>query len=85
LNTEEQVKKHKLTVYLIKDTYESIDDFLSVDDFQRLNLNPENSDQGTLIYKGDFRSKPGWVSIFRNYPTLTLKVYGTKALKRFLC
>lgn len=68
MTTEEDVKKNKLTVYLIKEGYKEIEDFLSVGNFTQIKVNGENNDDGVLIYKGGFRTKPSWVSIFEDLP-----------------
>ena len=56
--------KFKVTVFLIKDGYTKIDDFLSLKDFKVAAVTSGGKDVGTLVYKGGFQSKPGWVSIF---------------------
>ena len=62
--TKGDAKKFKVTVFLIKNGYAKIEDFLSVKDFRVVSVRSGSSEIGTLIYKGGFQSKPGWVSIF---------------------
>jgi uncharacterized protein (TIGR04141 family) len=62
--TKEDAKKFKVTVFLIKDGYSNIEDFLTVKDFKVLAVKSGSEEIGTLVYKGGFQSKPGWVSIF---------------------
>ncbi|MCI0560388.1 MAG: TIGR04141 family sporadically distributed protein, partial [Nitrososphaera sp.] len=57
-------RKQKLTVFLIKDSYKEIDDFLSFNGFQVVPLQNGEKEIGTLIYKSGFQSTPSWVSIF---------------------
>ncbi len=61
-------KKQKLSVFLIKSEYEKLEDFLSVDGYERIDVNPGNDRQGTLIYKGGYKSKPHWISLFEAIP-----------------
>lgn len=62
--TESDGKKFKVTVFLIKDGYDKIGDFIAVKDFKTVVVKTVGKEVGTLIYKGGFQSKPGWVSIF---------------------
>ena len=56
----------KVTVFLIKEGYTKIDDFVDVDDnFKRLEVRTENA-SGELIYKGGFKSTPDWAEIFQD-------------------
>jgi len=64
-----EIKKHKLTVFLIKEGYEGIDDFLSVDGFKRVDVEADGERRGALIYKEGFKNKPSWVSIFDELPS----------------
>jgi len=57
-------KKLKLTVFLIKDGYKNIEEFLSFKDLHVVPVEKGGKQIGTLIYKGGFQSKPSWVSIF---------------------
>jgi len=57
-------KKTKITVFLIKDGYTKIDEFLSFKDFRVVPIHSGGKEVGTLIYKGGFQSRPPWVSIF---------------------
>ena len=63
---KDTIKKHKLTVFLIKEGYNTIESFLSVDGFNRIDVSLEEDDHATLIYKGGFLSKPSWVTIFED-------------------
>ena len=57
-------KKLKVTVFLIKDGYTKIEDFLSFKDFRVVHVQSAGKGIGTLVYKGGFQSKPGWIKIF---------------------
>lgn len=57
-------KKFKVTVFLIKNGYTRIEEFLSVKDFRVVTVQSGSKEIGTLVYKGGFQSKPAWVSIF---------------------
>ena len=61
-------RKLKLTVFLIKDGYKDIEEFLSFKDFQVVPVEQGGKQIGTLIYKGGFQSKPSWASIFEGLP-----------------
>lgn len=56
-------KKLRLSVFLIKDEYKSIDEFLDGGSLQKVAVN-EPGATGTLFFKGGFTSTPPWVSIF---------------------
>ncbi len=62
--TTDEGKKFKVTVFLIKDGYNKIEEFLSFKDFRIVPVQSAGKEIGTLIYKGGFQSKPTWVSIF---------------------
>lgn len=66
MTTKNESKKFKVTVFLIKDGYSKIEDFLTVKDFKVLEIKSASREIGTLVYKGGFQSKPGWVSIFND-------------------
>lgn len=60
-------KKLKLTVFLIKKDYMKTDGFLEIEgDYDILEIKKEEKTIGELIYKGGFKSEPGWVSIFED-------------------
>ena len=61
-------KKFKLTVFLIKESYKKIEDFLSFKGFEVVSVESGGKQIGTLIYKGGFESTPAWVSIFEGLP-----------------
>lgn len=63
-----EIKKHKLTVFLIKEVYEELDDFLCVKGFDQVDFIENEEWRGALIYKGGFKTKPSWVSIFDETP-----------------
>lgn len=60
----ESRKKFKVTVFLIKDGYTKIENFLSSRDFRVVQIESSGTLIGTLVYKGGFQSRPSWVSIF---------------------
>jgi|AMFO01.1.fsa_nt_gi uncharacterized protein (TIGR04141 family) len=83
-----EIKKHKLTVFLIKEEYEEIADFLSIDGFEQVDAFEEGKWQGALIYKGGFQSTPSWVSIFDELPGFDpsgIKNQSSKALYVLRC
>lgn len=62
----EEGKKLKVTLFLIKDDYKEIDDFLELGgNFYRLKVDAGDT-TGELIYKGGFRSIPDWAEIFKD-------------------
>lgn len=61
-------KKHKLTVFLIKEGYAEPKDFLKFNEFEVVEVKAEGDKLGQLIYKGGFQSTPAWVSIFQHVP-----------------
>lgn len=63
---DEEGKKLKVTLFLIKDDYKKIDDFLELGgNFYRLKVDAGDT-TGELIYKGGFRSIPDWAEIFKD-------------------
>jgi len=73
LSKDSSPKKYKLTVFLIKDGYANIEDFLSFDGFERIDFDAKNKIDGTLVYRGGFQSKPSWISIFQDLPGFDAK------------
>lgn len=65
--SEREGKKLKLTVFLVKEDYQNIEDFLDVGSLNTVSVSGQGS-HGTLYYRGGFRSKPPWVSIFEQVP-----------------
>lgn len=61
-------KKHKLTVFLIKEGYAEPKDFLKFNEFEVVEVKADGEKLGLLIYKGGFQSTPAWVSIFQHVP-----------------
>jgi len=61
-------KKLKLSVFLIKEGYNQIGEFLSYNGFHVVPVEMDGISKGTLIYRGGFQSKPSWVSIFKDVP-----------------
>jgi len=62
--TKGDANRFKVTVFLIKDGYTKIEDFLGIKDFKVVAVTSGTKEIGTLVYKGGFQTKPGWVSIF---------------------
>ena len=77
-------KKFKVTVFLIKDGYTKIGDFIAVKGFKTVVVNAGGKEVGTLIYKGGFQSKPGWVSIFDGVPGFDSKGIWNQSSKAIL-
>lgn len=65
--TEQTGRKLRLTVFLIKDGYSTIDSFLDTGTLDSLAVHSTGA-EGTLFYRGGFRSTPPWVSIFQDVP-----------------
>src|SRR5260370_10512312 len=63
----EQGKKLRLTVFLIKDGYTKIEDFLQVAQLRRVPVSSVTTN-GTLFFKSGFKSHPPWASIFQGVP-----------------
>jgi uncharacterized protein (TIGR04141 family) len=61
-------KKHKLTVFLIKEGYAEPKEFLKFNEFKVVEVKADEEKAGQLIYKGGFQSTPTWVSIFQHIP-----------------
>ena len=68
MKSRDDVKKYKLTAFLIKDTYQEITDFVSADGLSSVEISRQGEVLGTLIYKGGFKSKPSWVGLFEGTP-----------------
>lgn len=64
----EQGRKLRLTVFLIKDGYKHVQDFLQVDQLRRVTVSSPGSANGTLFFKSGFKSHPPWASIFTDVP-----------------
>lgn len=62
-------KKHRLSVFLIKSTYENYQDFLMTNGCKTIEIPLTESIQGYLIYSGGFPSPPSWASIFTGIPS----------------
>lgn len=64
MNKNHEDKKHKLTIFLIKEEYKEIDYFINTDGFKIIDIKNGDEELGKLLYKGGFKSEPPWVSIF---------------------
>lgn len=64
----DEPRKLRLTVFLIKDGYNKIEDFLTFDGFETIKVGKNPDETGFLIYKGGFKSEPSWVAIFKDLP-----------------
>ena len=60
-------KRLRLTVFLIKDTYPAVEDFLSVAQLNEVPVTSGTSN-GTLYFKSGFKSQPPWAAIFVDVP-----------------
>jgi uncharacterized protein (TIGR04141 family) len=58
-------RRLKLTVFLIKDGYTDLADFLDVANLKSVAVSGGGT-EGTLFYRGGFQSKPPWVAIFED-------------------
>lgn len=58
-------KKLRLTVFLIKDGYKKIEDFLKVTGLQRIQIGTSQA-EGTLFFRTGFTSVAPWAAIFAN-------------------
>lgn len=68
MSATDSSKKHKLTVFLIKEGYAEPKDFLKFNEFEVVEVKADGEKLGQLIYKGGFQSTPSWVSIFQHVP-----------------
>jgi uncharacterized protein (TIGR04141 family) len=64
-STPKEGKKLKLTVFLVKEDYKNIEDFLDVAKLHRVGVSTTRA-SGTLFFRGGFKSTPSWVSIFED-------------------
>lgn len=62
---EQSGRRQRLTVYLIKDSYSEVAQFLEAKGFKQTIVAAEDGD-GTLYYKSGFKNVPAWVSIFED-------------------
>jgi uncharacterized protein (TIGR04141 family) len=60
-------KKLRLTVFLIKEGYRNIEDFLQVGQLRRVLVTSAGA-EGTLFFKSGFKSRPPWARIFHGVP-----------------
>lgn len=74
-------KKHKLTVFLIKEGYAEPKDFLKFNEFDVVEVKGDGEKLGLLIYKGGFQSTPAWVSIFQHVPGFNAAVIKNQSSK----
>lgn len=68
MSAADSSRKHKLTVFLIKEGYAEPKDFLKFNEFNVVEVKADGEKFGQLIYKGGFQSTPAWVSIFQHVP-----------------
>ncbi|QRO32458.1 TIGR04141 family sporadically distributed protein [Chromobacterium violaceum] len=78
------MKKHKLSVFLIKQEYTSIDQFCDSKGFNHSPISSNGVRIGVLAYKGGFKHTPPWVTIFQDVPNLDLSSIQTESAKGFL-
>ena len=62
-----QGKKLRLTVFLMKDGYKNVDEFLQVAQLQKVTVT-EGGTHGTLYFKSGFESRPPWAAVFEGVP-----------------
>lgn len=86
-------KKLRLTIFLIKDTYKDIGEFLEAGTLRRIDID-EPGVNGTLFFKSGFPSTPPWAAIFRGVPRFNANlilnqssraVYVVKESGRWFC
>lgn len=86
-------KRHKLTVFLIKEGYDSIEHFLTVGKLNSLSVSRAGT-EGTFFFKSGFESQPSWASIFAELPGFNPKsivnrgsraLYVTQVKDRWFC
>ena len=63
----EEGKKLRLTVFLIKEGYKTIEEFVEVGSLQRYPAGSQGGN-GTLFFKSGFRNIAPWASVFENVP-----------------
>src|ERR1700686_4887828 len=61
----DQGKRLRLTVFLIKDGYKNVEDFLQVSQLRRVPVSGAGGANRTLFFKSGFKSHPPWASIFQ--------------------
>jgi uncharacterized protein (TIGR04141 family) len=77
-----QGKKLRLTVFLMKDGYKNVDEFLQVAQLQKVTVT-EGGTHGTLYFKSGFESRPPWAAVFEGVPGFNPKAIvnrGSRAL-----
>jgi uncharacterized protein (TIGR04141 family) len=67
-----QGKKLRLTVFLMKDGYKNVDEFLQVAQLQKVTVT-EGGTHGTLYFKSGFESRPPWAAVFEGVPGFNSK------------
>lgn len=86
-------KKLKLTVFLIKEGYQKIDDFLENGSLMSASVSSHGT-EGTLFYRGGFRTEPPWVSLFKDVPGFdatqifnegSRAIFVTRVVRRWFC
>lgn len=60
-------RRFRLTVFLIKEGYKNVADFLSAEKLHKAVVTSDGI-EGTLFFRGGFKSQPPWVSIFEGIP-----------------
>lgn len=65
--TIEEAKKHRLTVFLIKEDRKELGDFINLQGLEVLKAGESETD-GFLVYRSSSQNKPSWVDIFKNVP-----------------
>lgn len=61
-------KRYKLSVFLIKEIYQKVEEFLRADGLERVEMPDAGPEQAILFYKGGYRNRPSWVSLFEDVP-----------------
>jgi uncharacterized protein (TIGR04141 family) len=86
-------KRLKLTVFLIKDSYPVVEDFVSVGQLNEISV-ASGTSKGTLYFRSGFKSQPPWAAIFADVPGFNPKkivnqgsraIYVSRIKNRWFC
>lgn len=86
-------KRLRVTVFLIKDTYRELEDFLKLKGLHRLDVN-QGAASGVLFFRSGLATPPSWASIFQEVPGFDASqlrnrnsrgLYITRVSKRWFC
>lgn len=77
-----ELKKHKLTVYLIKDSYLQIEEFVQSQGYQSIEITRDNGEfYGRLYYKATISVIPEWCKLFEHIPGFRIQQLASKSAR----